>query len=188
MLTKSNPMELLVDSRHGIYVPQVFAQTVRRDLFGDSISAEDFEIISAGPDADHYWEAWEAILNSAETTDGVSLWQDGDLWAVNWSLIGDSEEIADLGVMALHRLRESESTRELIAELHSALMDGPSAGRWSQEMLTELRERVELIADQISAELPVYWRSDFGIEEIRPDIESLMIAESGYLQAIADYW
>jgi hypothetical protein len=188
MLTKSNPMELLVDSRHGQYIPQIFAETVRRELFGDSISAEDFEIIAAGPDADHYWDAWDAILNSAETEDGVSLWQDGDLWAVSWSLIGDAEEIADLGEMALGRLRESESTRELIGELYSALMGGPSAGRWSQKMLTELRERIELIADQISAELPAYWRSDFGIEEISPDIESLMIAESPALTEISKYW
>ena len=153
MLTRENPFELLVDSHHGQYIPQVFAETVRRDLFGDSISAEDFEIISAGPDQEHYWDAWDSILNSAETNDGVTLWQDGDLWAVNWSLIGDSDEIADIGEMALSKLLESESSRELIGELYSALMDGPGAGRWTQELLTELRELVELVADQIADQL-----------------------------------
>lgn len=188
MLTRENPLELMVDSRHGQYVPQVFAETVRREMFGDSISAKDFEIISAGPDAEFYWDAWDSIMNSAETTDGVTLWQDGDLWAVNWSLIGDSDDIADIGEMALTKLLKSESTRELIGELHAALMHGPDAGRWSQEMLTELRERVELVADQIADQLPMYYRTDFGIAERDFDVEEMLIAESDELRAISQYW
>lgn len=188
MLTRENPLELMVDSRHGQYVPQVFAETVRREMFGDSISAEDFEIISAGPDAEYYWDAWDAILNSAETKDGVTLWQDGDLWAVDWSLIGDSDDIADIGEMALGKLLESESTRELICDLYSALMDGPSAGRWTQELLTELRERVELVADQIADQLPIYYQTCFGIAERDFDVEKMLIAESDELKAISQYW
>lgn len=189
MLTKSNPFELMVSDRHGQYVPQVFAETVRRELFGDTISAEDYAILEAGPDHEHYWEAWHSVLSSAETADGISLYQDGDLWAVNWSLIGDPDDLGEIGEMALVKLRESESTREIIAELYAALMDGPSAGRWSQELLTELRERVELVADQIDDQLPRYVRSDFGLaEELDVDVEALMIAESPALTAISRYW
>ena len=188
MLTRENPFELLVDSHHGQYIPQAFAETVRRELFGDSISADDFEIIAAGPDAEFYWDAWDSILNSAETKDGVTLWQDGDLWAVDWSLIGDSDDIADIGEMALSKLLDNVFARELIGELYSALMHGPSAGRWSQEMLTELRGRVELVADQISAELPMYYRTDFGIAERDFDVEKMLIAESEELKAISQYW
>jgi len=189
MLTKSNPFEMLVDSHHGIYVPQVFAETVRRDLFGETISAEDWAILESGPDHEHYWDAWDDVLMHAETADGVSLYQDGDLWAVDWSLIGDPDDLGEIGAMALAKLRESESTRELIAELYSALMDGPIAGLWSQEMLTELRERVELIADQIDDQLPIYVHSDFGIaEELDIDVMALMIAESPSLTAISKYW
>lgn len=189
MLTKSNPFELLVDSHHGQYVPQVFAETIKRELFGETISAEDWAILETGPDHEHYLDAWEDVLNSAETADGISLYQDGDLWAVNWSLIGDPDDLGEIGETALAKLRESESTRELIAELYSALMDGPSAGRWSQDMLRELRDRVELVADQIDDQLPRYVHSDFGIaEELDVDVMALMIAESPSLKAISSYW
>jgi len=189
MLTKSNPFELMVSDRHGQYVPQVFAEIARRDLFGETISAEDWAILETGPEHEHYWDAWDSVLISAETADGVSLYQDGDLWAVNWSLIGDPDDLGEIGEMALAKLRESESTRELIGELYAALMDGPSAGRWSQELLTELRERVELVADQIGDQLPRYFHSNFGLaEELDVDIETLMIAESPALKEISRYW
>lgn len=188
MLTRNNPFELLVDSHHGQYVPQVFAEIARRDLFGETISAEDWTILSAGPEHEHYWDSWDSVLNSAETDDGVSLWQDGDLWAVNWSLIGDQEQIAEIGEMAYNRLMTIDGTSALIGELYRALVDGPSAGRWSEEMLSDLRERVEFIAEQIADELPMYYQSDFGIAERDFDVEKMMIAESGYLEAISQYW
>jgi len=153
MLTKENPFELMVDSHHGIYVPQIFAETVRRELFGDSISAEDFEIISAGPDAEHYWEAWDSILMNAETEDGISLYQDGDLWAVNWSLIGDGDSIAEIGSQALELFMSCDQRRGLLGELWASLRDGPSFGRWSDDMLSTLRDAVEQIADQITDQL-----------------------------------
>lgn len=188
MLTKSNPFELLVDSHHGQYVPQVFAEIANRDLFGETISAEDWAILEAGPDHEHYWDCWDDVLNSAETEDSVSLWQDGDLWAVNWAVIGTQDDIADIGAMAYAQLIEIEGTKELIGELYSALIDGPSAGRWSQELLSELRERVEQIADRVSDQLPIYYQSDFGIAERDFDVEKMLIDESGYLKAISDYW
>ena len=185
MLTRNNPFELLVDSRHGHYVPQVFAETVRRDLFGETISADDFAIISAGPDADFYWDAWDSILNSAETKDGVSLWQDGDLWAVDWSLIGDADEIAGIGEMALSEFMSCDQRRGLLGELYSALMDGPSFGRWNSDMLSTLKDMVQQIADRISDRLPIYYRSDFGIAERDFDVEQMMIDESPALKAIS---
>ena len=188
MLTKQNPFELLVDSHHGQYVPQVFAETVRRELFGESISAEDWQILSAGPEHEHYWETWESVLNSAETSDGVSLWQDGDLWAVRWSLIGDSEEIGEIGERAYKYLLSIDSAADLIGDLYRGLIDGPSAGRWSEKLIADLREMVEFAADRISADLPCYWHSDFGIEESRVDVEKLLLAESGHLTAISKYW
>ena len=188
MLTRENPFELLVDSHHGQYVPQVFAETVRRDLFGESISAEDWQILSAGPDHEQYWYAWDSVLNSAETADGVSLWQDGDLWAVRWSLIGDSEEIGEIGATALELFNSCDQRRGLLGELYAGLMDGPSFGRWTDDMLSALRDMVESVSDRISADLPRYWHSDFGIEESRVDVEKFLIAESPALTAISKYW
>lgn len=188
MLTRNNPFELLVSDHHGIYVPQVFAEIARRDLFGDSISAEDWAILSAGPEHEHYWDVWDEVLNSAETEDGVSLWQDGDLFAVSWSLIGDQEQIAEIGEIAISEFNKCDQRRGLLGELYSALMDGPSFGRWNSEMLSTLRDMVEQIADRVSDRLPIYYSTDFGIAERDYDIQKMMIAESKALSAISQYW
>ena len=73
--------ELLLDDHHGIYIPQFFAE----EFFGfDGIDQEDIEICRAGPDHEHYWEAWDAILSNAYSIDKHGhewrLYQDGDLW------------------------------------------------------------------------------------------------------------
>ena len=188
MLTKSNPFELLVDSHHGQYVPQVFAEIAKRDMFGETISAEDWSILEAGPEHEFYWDAWTSVLDQAETKDGVSLWQDGDLWAVDWSLIGHQDDIAEIGEMAYAQLIEIEGANELIGELYANLMDGPSAGRWSQELLSALRDQVESVADRVSDQLPIYYQSDFGIAERDFDVEKMLIAESQALTAISKYW
>ena len=188
MLTRRNPFELLVDSRHGQYVPQVFAETVRRELFGETISAEDWAILEAGPEHESYWDCWHDVLSSAETDDGVSLWQDGDLWAVDWSLIGDQYEIAEIGEIALAEFNKCDQRRGLLGELYSALMDGPSFGRWNSEMLSTLRDMVQQIADRITDQLPMYYSTDFGIAERDFDVEKMMIAESKALSAISQYW
>jgi hypothetical protein len=188
MLTKETPMELMVDNHHGIYIPQIFAETVRRELFADSISAEDYAILEAGPDHENYWDAWDAVLMSAETEDGTSLYQDGDLWAVNWSLIGDADEIAEIGSQALDLFNSCDQRRGLLGELWASLMDGPSFGRWTDDTLSTLRDMVESVSDRISADLPRYWQTDFGIEENSPDVEQLLIAESPALTAISRYW
>jgi hypothetical protein len=188
MLTKENPLELLVDSHHGQYVPQIFAETIKRELF-PSITAEDWAIIEAGPDHESYWDAWHDIEMSAETSDGISLWSsEGDLWAVNWSLIGNAEEIADIGETALELFNSCDARRSLLGELYGNLLDGPAAGRWSSELLSELRDIVQEIADRVSADLPRYWNSDFGIEESRVDVEQLLVESSPALKQVSAYW
>jgi hypothetical protein len=80
---------LLVDSRHGIYVPQIFAGLCREDgaLHGklSGASAVDMATID-NPDDDWYLEAWNMVEQNARITldDGreYCLYQDGDLWAV----------------------------------------------------------------------------------------------------------
>jgi len=74
-------MELLLDENRGIYIPQVFAQTI--DLTKvktlDHLLWE-FEVLNAGPDHPDYWEAWDTVIDELEFTDGSTLYQDGDLW------------------------------------------------------------------------------------------------------------
>ena len=84
-------LELLVSDSHGIYVPQRWAMYCQ-DM--DGVSAEDMEILKAGPDHEWYWDAWNDILSSAEyVTEGNTyrLHQDGDLWAVCYEQMSDDE-------------------------------------------------------------------------------------------------
>ena len=82
---------LLSDSR-GVYIPRDFAD------FGahwDGVKAEDLEILAAGPDHEHYWDAWDAVLGAATYVDEKgNVWhlsQDGDLWAICEALMTDQE-------------------------------------------------------------------------------------------------
>jgi hypothetical protein len=79
--TQDNSATLFVDSAHGIYIPQHFAETVdRRQIL--YVTEEDWQILESGPDHEFYWDAWDSVLNNAETRDGGVLYQDGDLWIV----------------------------------------------------------------------------------------------------------
>lgn len=74
--------QLLLNDAHGIYIPQLFA----KNFFGfEGIDEEDLTICRAGPDHEHYWDAWDNILNHAYSIDKHGfkyiLHQDGDLWA-----------------------------------------------------------------------------------------------------------
>jgi hypothetical protein len=76
--------ELFLDSNRGIYIPRDFAECVRHELV-DNMSAEDWDILQAGPDHECYWETWADTLDHAIIDDGCrkySLYQDGDLWLV----------------------------------------------------------------------------------------------------------
>jgi len=81
---------LLVDSRNGIYCPQVFAKTVNRDMF-PTIKQDAWEILESGPEHDEYWDVWAYEVEGQTSTDGATIYQDGDVWAVyEWE--NDDEE------------------------------------------------------------------------------------------------
>lgn len=76
---------LLVDSHHGIYVPQIFAQLEFNHPL-EGVSAEDIEILSSGPDSEYYLDTWEAVGSNAVITSDEGtryrLHQDEDLWLI----------------------------------------------------------------------------------------------------------
>jgi hypothetical protein len=186
-LNRNNPFELLVDDHHGQYVAQVFAETIKRELFPD-VSAEDWAILESGPDHEHYHDV-AADIDSWQTADGISImWQDGALWAVDWSHIGNADDQDDYGAMAKARLQADESAWQLYCDLRANLYDGPGNGRWSENLLSALRDTVQDIAQQIESELPLYWSTDYGIEELRIDVESLMLEEMPGLKELSTYW
>ena len=72
---------LFASDAMGIYIPQHFAESHSSDYW-QGMSSEDLAILLDGPDHEFYWDAWDSILNNAETIDGGILHQDGDLWVV----------------------------------------------------------------------------------------------------------
>lgn len=90
---RADAVILLVSDRHGVYIPQAFLEMATADWVG--IKAGDAMIIGKGPEHEHYWEAWGAILDDASftTPEGhkYHLYQDGDLWMYCDALMTDDE-------------------------------------------------------------------------------------------------
>jgi hypothetical protein len=74
--------QLYADSARGVYIPQYFAESYAPKQWR-YINADDLEILMTGPEHESYFDAWDSVLNNAETVDGGKLHQDGDLW-VYW--------------------------------------------------------------------------------------------------------
>ncbi len=95
MTTKSlTAVSLLIDSCHGVYVPQRFINNFDLSLW-QGISEENKNILSEGPDHEWYWEEWDEVLQRATFTQDGHTWrlvQDGDLWAFCHELMTDEEK------------------------------------------------------------------------------------------------
>lgn len=75
---------LFCDGASGIYIPQRFAEEVKRDCV-TGVDAHEFETLALGPDTEWYWDTWADVLDNAKVHDPVAnvtytLHQDGDLW------------------------------------------------------------------------------------------------------------
>ena len=83
-LAKGGELEFLVDSRHGVYVPQVFVEQYDLKQFGISdVDAAYYKDVFRNPDSDEYFEAWDELMSKAKTKDGETITlADGDLWLV----------------------------------------------------------------------------------------------------------
>lgn len=71
----------LINDSHGVYIPQVFAETIDWDML-DNWNEDQKSILLDGPDNESYWDVWHEILDNCETKDGGKLHQDGDVWVV----------------------------------------------------------------------------------------------------------
>jgi hypothetical protein len=77
---------LYADSARGIYIPQYFAESIRRDCVS-GVTQEEWDILSGEPDSESYWDVWNdvecrAIVTAPDTGIRYRLYQDGDLWLV----------------------------------------------------------------------------------------------------------
>jgi hypothetical protein len=86
-------VDCIVDGQHGIYVGQSFAQRYLMNPGDWGVSAEDREILLAGPYHADYLDVWEGVIDSGEYASEIKrrigppikvhymLEQDGDLCA-----------------------------------------------------------------------------------------------------------
>ena len=108
--------DLFLDSARGIYIPRDFADAIDiADWTG--INPEDLEVLRAGPDAEDYWDAWQSVLDYAETKDGRVLHQDGDLW-----LVARDKAIEDLNAYFADVL-EYETTHRDAGDNYAGLVE-----------------------------------------------------------------
>ena len=83
MKTTATP-RLLIDGNRGIYVPKQFA-AMYPHLIEHCCEDDTLGILEQGPDAEHYWEAWDEVLTRVTfCEDGITYYlsQDGDLFAI----------------------------------------------------------------------------------------------------------
>lgn len=88
-------MELLCDSHHGQFIPQIMARLLY-DAGWSGIALGDVVELEAGPyDFEWYWDTWTDILNAAQFTDEKGaiwyLYHDGDLFAATASDLEEME-------------------------------------------------------------------------------------------------
>jgi len=84
--TFENDAELLFDSNRGVYIPQNFAEEMKRECVA-GVDDETWKTLEAGPDHEWYWDAWMDVTDNAEITEPSTgmkyyLYQDGDVWLV----------------------------------------------------------------------------------------------------------
>lgn len=76
--------DLLVDCHHGIYIPQLFAQTYAPRLV-EPLTEEQIKDLSH-PEQEFYWETWDTVMQNTKLKDDHGniyyLHQEDDLWAI----------------------------------------------------------------------------------------------------------
>lgn len=92
-MSKPKAISLLVDGKHGQFVPEVFVCNYDLSKWS-GLREEDVQILKKGVDHEHFWEAWDSVLQSATYLNRgytYRLHQDGDLWVYCDELMSDEE-------------------------------------------------------------------------------------------------
>lgn len=88
-------IEILLSDSRGVFIPQAFADQFDAQSWGFAEDDADLVTLRNGPDAEWYWDAWDAIVQRALYTDANGnrwfLSQDGDLFAYCEALMTDEE-------------------------------------------------------------------------------------------------
>ena len=76
------------DSARGVYIPQHFAESIKRELVTGVTDQEwqDLTLDPYGEDSDILWETWDRVLGNARVHHNGKeclLFQDGDLFLIS---------------------------------------------------------------------------------------------------------
>jgi hypothetical protein len=97
MTTKPEPVCWL-NSARGVYVPRDFATSFSdRAKHVQGVNDEEWAILEAGPDHEHYWDVWSDVEQGAVVlnNNGVrfTVWNnEGDCWLIPVGMEWDDEK------------------------------------------------------------------------------------------------
>jgi hypothetical protein len=124
-----NGIVILLDEVRGIHIPRDFARECLSLPGWTGVDEETREILLAGYEHEHYWEAWDDVLGSATFTAlhgfKYALHQDGTLFAYCLERM-TLEEKEGLGFDIVDDLREI-----LDAHPDYAVLQDDVTGNWS---------------------------------------------------------
>jgi hypothetical protein len=107
--------DIVLSDRHGVYIPQMFAESLEGSKSWEGYDPKDVEILLRGPNVDGYWETWQNILDNACYVDPKGnrwhLHQDGDLFVYCWELM-TREEKENLFKESFQELAEEDQKEE----------------------------------------------------------------------------
>jgi len=107
--------DIVLSDRHGVYIPQMFAENLEGSKSWEGYDPKDVEILLRGPNVDGYWETWQNILDNACYVDPKGnrwhLHQDGDLFVYCWELM-TREEKENLFNESFQELAEEDQKEE----------------------------------------------------------------------------
>jgi len=125
--------DIILSDRHGVYIPQMFAQILDVSESWEDYDPKDVEILLRGPSVDGYWETWQNILDNAYYFDLKGnywqLYQDGDLFVYCRELMTQQEKENLFGefddsfsqLAAEDQKEEDNETLELLRKLDAKL-------------------------------------------------------------------
>ena len=89
-------VECIVNGAHGVFVPMVFAKTIKRELLsGVSVETLDYLAKDESIEDDFFWDTWDGVLNNARIIHNGKIYhlhQDVDLFAIDWDNLTEEEK------------------------------------------------------------------------------------------------
>lgn len=189
---KNHPtIELAIDSNRGIYCAQGFAEYYMSDLrqwkHCEGLKQARDDVLK-GPDFEFYDDQWCFILDNAKTHEkhgGYSVYQDGDIWLVNYDKLGNEDTMPDAvsEAYALSLETDSEALANALSNLYHGRSDIPFT-----EACKRYSEALDQACDKVYDHLPDYIMTDFGFEETpKNDLWDMVLQSNDKLKQLAPY-